>query len=86
MPITVVMRISTNLCLIKDFVPVNQRIATILTRAKFYHISIVYVQYPTEEKDDVLTEAFDAKFDDVYEKCAAHYFKNRPRHLLQLKA
>ena len=42
------------------------------TRAKFYDISLICAHAPTEEKDDVVKDAFYAKLKDVYDKRPAH--------------
>ena len=45
----------------------NERIAEIRIRIKFYDISLIYAHAPTEEKDDVVKDAFYAKLKDIYE-------------------
>ena len=54
------------------FTSVNERIGTIRIRAKFYNISLICAHAPTEEKDDVVKDAFYAELEDVYDKCPAH--------------
>ena len=49
----------------------TERIATVRIRAKFYNISLIWANAPTEEKDDVAEDAFYAKLDDEYDKCPA---------------
>ena len=55
--------------LISVFTPVNERIATIRIKAKFYNISLICGHAATEEK---VKDAFYAKPEDVYDKCPAH--------------
>ena len=57
--------------LVSGFTPMKKRIATIRIRAKFYNVSLICARAPTEEKDDVVKDAFYAKLEDVYDKYAA---------------
>ena len=61
--------------LISGFTSVTERITTILTRVKFYNISLICVYAPTEEKDDVVKDVFYSKLEDVYNKCPVHVAK-----------
>ena len=53
----------------------NERIITIRIKAKSYNISLICAYGPTEEKDDMVTDAFYANMENVYDKCPAHYEK-----------
>ena len=57
--------------LVSRFTPMNERIATILIRTKFY-ISLICAQAPTKEKDSVVKDAFYAKLDFLHDKCTAY--------------
>ena len=58
--------------LVSGFTPVNERIATIRIRAKFFNISLICAHASTEEKDDVVKDALYSELEDVYDKCPAH--------------
>ena len=58
--------------LVSGFTPVNDRIATIRIRTKFYNINLICAHAPTEEKNDVVKDALYAELEDVYDKCPAH--------------
>ena len=61
--------------LVSAFTPVDERLATIRIKAKFYNISLICAHAPTEEKDDAVKDAFYAKLEDLYDKCPAHDVK-----------
>ena len=61
--------------LVLQFTPVNERLATIRIRAKFFNISLICAHAPTEEKDDELKDTFYEKLDEVYERCPRHDVK-----------
>ena len=58
----------------------TERKATIHIREKFYNISLIYDHATTEEKDDVVKDAFCAQLEEVCNKCPAHDAKIMFRH------
>ena len=67
--ITAAILISTNsdsdLWFIRDYTTLSQAASHNPHQAKFYNISLIYVHAPTEERNDVVTEAFYAKLEKV---------------------
>ena len=51
----------------------NESTPTIRIRAKFYNSSLFCAYTPTEEKDDVVKDAFYTKLEDVYDEGPAHF-------------
>jgi len=54
---------------------VNERLATIRVKAKYFYISLICVHAPTEEKDDGVKDAFYAELERAYERCPAYDIK-----------
>ena len=61
--------------IVSVFTPVNERIASTRSRAKFYNISRICAHAPTEEKEDVVKDGFYAKLKDVFASKNAAYKK-----------
>ena len=58
--------------LVSGFTSVNEIIAKIRIRVKFYDICLNCADFPSEEKDDMIKDAFDAKLENVCDKYPAH--------------
>lgn len=61
--------------LVLQFTPVNERLATIRIKAKYFNISFICAHAPTEEKDDATKEEFYERLDEVFERCPRHDVK-----------
>ncbi|XP_054086336.1 craniofacial development protein 2 isoform X1 [Zeugodacus cucurbitae] len=57
------------------FTPVDERLATIRIKARFFNISLICAHAPTEEKDDVTKDAFYERLERTYERCPRHDVK-----------
>ena len=53
----------------------NERLANIRIKAKFHNISLICAHAITEEKDDMVKDAFYAKLENLYDKYPAHDIK-----------
>ncbi len=63
------------------FTPVDERLATIRIKARFFNISLICAHAPTEEKDDVTKDAFYERLEHTYAfgvKSNQKPFKNCP--------
>ncbi|XP_049315675.1 uncharacterized protein LOC125779126 [Bactrocera dorsalis] len=58
-----------------SFTPVNERLATIRIKARFFNISLICAHAPTEEKDDVTKDDFYERLELAYESCPRHDVK-----------
>ena len=61
--------------LVLQFTPVNERIARIRIKAKFFNISLICAHAPTDEKDELTKDAFYECLDRTYEQCPQHDVK-----------
>ncbi|XP_054082831.1 craniofacial development protein 2 isoform X1 [Zeugodacus cucurbitae] len=57
------------------FTPVDERLATIRIKARFFNITLICAHAPTEEKDDVTKDAFYERLERTYERCPRHDVK-----------
>ncbi|XP_067615689.1 craniofacial development protein 2-like, partial [Eurosta solidaginis] len=57
------------------FTPVDERLAAIRIKAKFFNISFICAQSPTEEKDDEVKDTFYEQLERTYERCPRHDIK-----------
>ncbi|XP_050337803.1 craniofacial development protein 2-like [Bactrocera neohumeralis] len=58
-----------------SFTAMNERLATIRIKARFFNISLICAHAPTEEKDDVTKDAFYECLERTYEGCPRHDVK-----------
>ncbi|XP_049301896.1 craniofacial development protein 2-like [Bactrocera dorsalis] len=58
-----------------SFTAVNELLATIRIKARFFNISLICAHAPTEEKDDVTKDAFYECLERTYERCPRHDVK-----------
>ena len=58
-----------------QFTPVNERLAALRIKGKFFNISLICAHAPTEEKDDLTKEEFYERLNEVYERCPHHDVK-----------
>ncbi|XP_050338963.1 craniofacial development protein 2-like [Bactrocera neohumeralis] len=58
-----------------SFTPVIERLATIRIKARFFNISLICANTPTEEKDEVTKDAFYERLERAYESCPRHDVK-----------
>ena len=61
--------------LVLQFEAVNERLATIHIRVKYFNIRLICAHTPTEYKDDVTKESFYELLDQTYESCPRHDVK-----------
>ena len=61
--------------LVLRFRAVNERIATIRIKAKFFNISLICAHAPTEDKDDDTKDIFYELLEDTYDRCPGHDIK-----------
>ncbi|XP_054085589.1 craniofacial development protein 2-like [Zeugodacus cucurbitae] len=57
------------------FTPVDERLATIRIKARFFNISLICAHAPTEEKDEVIKDTFYERRERTYERCRRHDVK-----------
>ncbi|XP_054089054.1 craniofacial development protein 2-like [Zeugodacus cucurbitae] len=57
------------------FTPVDERLATIRIKARFFNISLICAHAPTEEKDEVIKDTFYERLERTYERCPRHDVK-----------
>ena len=55
--------------LVSRFNAVDERLAAIRIKAKFFNISLICAHAPTEDKDDVTKDAFYDRLESLYNKC-----------------
>ncbi|XP_049304006.1 uncharacterized protein LOC125776321 [Bactrocera dorsalis] len=58
-----------------SFTAVNERLATIRIKARFFNISLICAHAPTQEKDDVTKDAFYECLERTYVRCPRHDVK-----------
>ena len=58
-----------------SFTPVDERLATIRIKARFFNISLICAHAPTEEKDDATKDSFYERLERSYERCPRHDIK-----------
>lgn len=61
--------------LVMQFTPVNERLAAIRIRAKYFNISLICAHAPTEDKDDEAKESFYERLEEVYDQCPRYDVK-----------
>ncbi|XP_073848775.1 uncharacterized protein [Musca autumnalis] len=61
--------------LVSSFTPVNERLAAIRIKAKFFNISFICAHAPTEEKDEQTKDVFYERLEETYDRCPAHDIK-----------
>ncbi|XP_073814500.1 uncharacterized protein [Musca autumnalis] len=61
--------------LVSSFTPVNERLATIRFKAKFFNISFICAHAPTEDKDEQTKDIFYESLEETYDRCPAHDIK-----------
>ncbi|KAI8115055.1 Craniofacial development protein 2 [Lucilia cuprina] len=47
----------------------DERLATIRIRSKFFNISLICAHAPTEDKDEVAKNRFYDRLDELYDRC-----------------
>ena len=55
--------------LVSRFTPIDERLAAIRIKAKYFNISLICAHAPTEDKDDTTKDAFYDKLEDLYNRC-----------------
>ena len=61
--------------LVSRFTPVNERLATIRVKAKFFNLTLICAHAPTEEKDEAVKDDFYARLENTYDRAPAHDIK-----------
>lgn len=61
--------------LVSRFTPVDERLATIRIKAKFFNISLICAHAPTEDKDEQTKDIFYERLERAYDRCPDHDIK-----------
>ena len=61
--------------LVSRFTPVDERLATIRIKAKFFNISLLCAHAPTEDKDEQTKDMFYERLEREYDRCPDHDIK-----------
>lgn len=60
---------------IREFLPINGRICTLRVRTKFFNLTLINVHAETEDKEDIIKDAFYSKLEQIFDKIPSNDIK-----------